>query len=181
FLAMILHLVLLAVRVAGVMIGHEMSFNMASLVDPGTNESSPMIAFMYETLFLLGLLAANGHLWLVRALLASYDRAPVGSLDWSGSIPDTLTVMFSQLFKAGLTFAAPVMVLLSLVSVLMGVLIRTVPQINVIEFGFNMRVLGGLIALLLFAPWIAPASQQLLDALMTSLGQGLDALEVHHG
>ena len=121
-------------------------------------------------------------MWLVRALHASYERAPVGVLDWSVGATETLTAMFSQLFKAGLTFAAPVMVLLTMVSVLMGLLIRgPVPQINVIEFGFNMRILGGLVALLFFAPWIAPASDQLLDALLGYLGSGLDALEVKGG
>jgi len=176
FLAFILHLVLMVVRVAGVMIGHEMSFNMSNLVDPGTGQSAPVIAVLYETLFLLALLAADAHLWLVRALTASYERAPVGDLDWTGSAVHTLVDMFAQLFRAGFTFAAPVVVLLSVVSLLMGILIRSVPQINVIEFGFNMRVLGGLIALLLFAPWIAPASENLLDALMIHLSNGLDAL-----
>ncbi len=181
FLAFILHMVLLAVRVAGVMVGHEMSFNMSNLVDPGTGQSSPVIAVLYETLFLLALLAADVHLWLVRALAASYERAPIGYLDWSSGAAQALTSMFSQLFTAGITFAAPVMVLLSVVSLLMAILIRAVPQINVIEFGFNLRVVGGLVALLLFSPWIAPASESLLDALMRHLGAGLDALEGTHG
>ena len=181
FLAFILHLVLMAVRVAGVMIGNEMSFNMASLADPATGTGSPVIAFMYETLFLLALLAADAHIWLVRALHASYQRAPIGEMDLSIGALDTLTNMFSELFRAGLTFAAPVMVLLAMVSVLMGLLIRAVPQINVIEFGFNMRVLGGLVAMLLFAPWIAPASEHLLNALMSHLSDGLDSLEASSG
>ncbi len=178
FLALILHMVILTVRVAGVMVGNEMSFNMSSMVDPNSGTSSPIIAFFYETMFLLALLAADAHVWLVRALHASYERAPVGHLDWSVDAGQTLITMFAQLFTAGLTFAAPVLVMLVMVSVLMGLLIRAVPQINVIEFGFNMRIMGGLVALLFFAPWIAPASQQLLDALLMHLGQGLDALEV---
>lgn len=181
FLAFILQLVMLAVRVAGVMVGHEMSFNMANLVDPNTGTQTPIIAFFYETLFILALLAADAHLWLIRALDASYERAPVGVMNWTSAAPEAILDMFAQLFKAGLTFAAPVMVLLSIVSVLMGLLIRAVPQINVIEFGFNLRVLGGLVALLLFAPWIRPASDHLLDALMNHLNNGLDALEASNG
>ncbi|MEZ5973465.1 MAG: flagellar biosynthetic protein FliR [Planctomycetota bacterium] len=181
FLALIMHMVVLAVRVAGVMIGHEMSFNMSSLVSPSTGESAPVVAFLYETLFMLALLSADAHLWLVRALFASYERAPVGRLDWSQGASESLVNIFTQLFKAGLTFAAPVMVLLSMVSVLMGLLIRVVPQINVIEFGFSLRVVGGLLAMLLFSPWIAPASEHLLDLLMVHLSSGLDALEVTRG
>ncbi len=181
FLAFILQLVMLAVRVAGVMVGHQMSFNMANLVDPNSGTQTPVIAFFYETLFILALLAADAHLWLIRALDASYRRVPIGGMNWNTSTPEAVLGMFSQLFSAGLTFAAPVMLLLSIVSLVMGLLVRVVPQINVIEFGFNLRVLGGLVSLLVFAPWIQPASDHLLDVLMDNLNAGLDALEVTGG
>ncbi len=181
FLAFVLQLVMLAVRVAGVMVGHQMSFNMSNLVDPNSGTQSPVIAFFYETLFILALLAADAHLWLIRALDASYRRAPVGEMSWTASAPEAVLDMFSQLFTAGLTFAAPVMLLLSIVSLVMGLLVRVVPQINVIEFGFNLRVLGGLVSLLVFAPWIQPASDHLLDVLMENLNAGLNALEASHG
>ncbi len=181
FLAFVLQLVMFSVRVAGVMVGYQMSFNMASLVDPNSGTQSPVIAFFYETLFILTLLAADAHLWLIRALDASYRRAPVGGMDWSSTAPEVVLNMFSQLFSAGLTFAAPVMLLLSIVTLVMGLLVRVVPQINVIEFGFNIRVLGGLMSLLVFAPWIQPASDHLLDMLMDNLNAGLNALEVTNG
>ncbi|MFT5057688.1 MAG: flagellar biosynthetic protein FliR, partial [Planctomycetota bacterium] len=130
FLAFIMQLVMLAVRVAGVMVGHEMSFNMSSLVDPNSGTQSPVIAFFYETLFVLVLLAADAHIWLIRALDASYRRAPVGVMSWNEDISETVLRMFAELFQAGLTFAAPVMVLLSMVSLMMGLLVRVVPQIN---------------------------------------------------
>lgn len=181
FLAFIMQLVMLAVRVAGVMVGHEMQFSMASLLDPNSGTQSPVIAFFYETMFVLVLLSVDAHLWLIRALAASYECAPVGVMHWNDEIYDSVLNIFAELFKAGLTFAAPVILLLAIVSLVMALLVRIVPQINVIEFGFNMRVLGGLTGLLVFSPWIQPASDHLLDTLMISLNQGLSAMAVPRG
>jgi len=175
-LAFTLHAVLLAVRVGGELVGHEMAFNMARQSDPATGVSVPIIAHLHEILFLLALLAINGHHWLVRALLESMRRAPVGELRFHDGMPDLVLTQFSQLFGAGLTFAAPMMVLLSLVSVSIGLLARAVPHINVLEFGFGLRIAGGLVAMYLFAPALQPALERLLEHLMDGLEAGLDLL-----
>jgi flagellar biosynthetic protein FliR len=79
-LAFVLQLAMLAVRVAGEMIGHEMGFTMASLVDPETGINTPLVTQLYEGLFLLGLFAVDGHHLMIRALAESCAKAPVGVL-----------------------------------------------------------------------------------------------------
>lgn len=177
FLAFVLQSVLLVVRVAGELIGVEMAFNMASIVDPSTGIQTPLITQIYELLFFLGLLAVNGHHWLLRALGSSFDRAPIGGVSIAdGAVPSILE-LFSRMFSAGITFAAPVLVLLLMVSVLIGLLARVVPQINVMEVGFSVRVAVGLLAIFIFSPFIAPAMTSLFEELMTGLDDCLDSLE----
>ncbi|MFT7676856.1 MAG: flagellar biosynthetic protein FliR [Planctomycetota bacterium] len=180
-LAFVLHTVVLAVKVAGHMVGQEMGFNMASQSDPVTGTSTPIIGHFYETLFMLILLSVNGHLWMVRGLVESFNRAPVGEIALGSGVTGVALELFSSLFAAGLTFAAPVFLVLLLVSVLIGLLARSVPQINVIEFSFSARIIGGFLSLAMFAPMIEPASQTLLNALMDGMAAGLDALEVSGG
>lgn len=177
-LAFSVHVAVLAVRVAGELIGHEMVFNMANVVDPASGTNVPLISHLYEVFFFLALLAVDGHHWLVRALAESYERAPVARFELTDRLPALALEQFGQLFAAGLTLAAPVLVLLMMISLLLGLLTRAVPQINVLEFGFSLRIGGGLVALFLFAPVLAPAFDSLLRRLMESLGQTLDALAV---
>jgi flagellar biosynthetic protein FliR len=177
FLGFVLQAVLIAVRVAGELVGTEMAFNMASIVDPGTGVQTPLVTQVYEVLFFLGLLAVNGHHWLLRALGSSFERAPIGGLRIEGGVVPLLLELFSRMFKAGITFAAPVLVLLLMVSVLIGLLARLVPQINVLEVGFNIRVMVGLLALFLFSPLLAPAMNTLFEQLMGGLDGCLEALE----
>jgi flagellar biosynthetic protein FliR len=176
FLGLLLQLVLLAVRVAGELVGQEMGFLVARQVDPTNGVSSALVTNLYENLFLLVLLALNGHHWLLRSLERSFALAPIGRLTVGRALPGTVEAMFSEMFRAGLVFAAPVLVFLLIVSVLIGVLARAVPALNVLEVGFTLRVLVALVALFVFAPLMEPALRALHSDLLRWLERGLAAL-----
>ena len=169
FLSFVLLLFLLAVRVAGELIGHEMGFAMARQIDPESGIQTPLVTRVYETFFLLALLAMDGHHWMIRALGESFARAPVGDVALGGGTIDLAQRLFSQMFAAGLTFAAPVMVLMVLVSILMGLLARVVPTLNVLEVGFSVRIAMALVAMFVFAPLMAPIMQELGTRLFSAL------------
>ena len=173
----VLQAVLLAVRVAGEMIGQEMAFNMSTLVDPVTGINTPLVTKIHEMFFLLGLLAVDGHHLLIRALFDSYARAPVGDVVFDLGVAAVVRDLFAQMFAAGMTLAAPVLVLLVLVSLLIGLLARAVPQLNVLEVGFSLRILVGLLAMFVFAPLLAPAMAGLYEALDGGLTSVLEGLE----
>ncbi|MCZ6597408.1 MAG: flagellar biosynthetic protein FliR [Planctomycetota bacterium] len=176
FLAFSMHLVILAVRVAGELIGHEMGFMIARQVDPATGVRTPVITSLYETLFILALLSMNGHHWLIRALGSSFERAPVGRLDVGAGFAPMTVRLFGEMFEAGIVFAAPVMALLFLVSLLIGLLARAVPHLNVLEVGFSLRVSVSLMAMLLFAPLLQPAMEQLQRTFEAWLEHAVDSI-----
>lgn len=173
-----LHAVMLALRVAGELVGHEMGFNMASIVDPVTGLRTPVITQIYEVFFILGFLMVDGHQLLLRGLAQSFERAPVGMLDVGQSVPWLVERLFSQMFTAGLTFAAPVLVLLMAASLLLAFLARAVPQLNVNEAGFTARIVIGLLALFVFAPLLSSALNGLYGRFEEGLASMLDALAV---
>lgn len=177
-LASVLQAVMLAIRVAGEMIGHEMAFTMSSVVDPVTGTNTPLITSIHEGFFLLGLLAVDGHHVLIRAITASFGRAPVGAVEFDTGLAQSAVTLFGEMFASGMTFAAPVLVLLVLVSVLIGLLARAVPQLNVLEVGFTLRIVVGMVAMFGFAPLLAPAMEGLFRTLEEGLGGMLAAMEV---
>lgn len=176
FLAFALQTVMVSLRLAGEMIGHEMGFNMASLVDPATGVSTPVVTQIYEIFFFMGFLAVDGHHLLLKALEHSFARAPVGALALSGDLAWGAQALFAQTFGAGIAFAAPVLVLLFMASLLVSLLARMVPQLNVMDVGFSARIAVGLLALFVFAPLLAPALEGLYDRFAHGLDGALDAL-----
>jgi len=176
YLGFLLQLVLLAVRVAGELVGQEMGFLVARQVDPTNGVPSSLITNLYENLFLLALLALDGHHWMLRSLERSFAFAPLGHLELGRQMAPTALSMFGEMFRAGIVFAAPVMVFLMIVSLLIGFLARSVPALNVVDVGFTLRVLVALGAIFLFAPLMEPAMRTLHQDLLRWLERGLAAL-----
>lgn len=176
FLGFLLQLVFVVVRVSGEMIGHEMGFMVARQVDPQSGIDTPLITSFYENLFTLAFLSLNGHQWMIRSLHRSFVGAPVGDLALGGGIGETVTTMFGQMFRAGLVFAAPVMLFLMLVSIAIGLLSRLVPHLNVLEVGFTARVLVALGGMFLFAPMLEPAMTRLHRDFLFWLERGVASM-----
>lgn len=176
-LGMLLQIAMLAARVGGELLGVEMGIQMGAQVDPVSGVSTPLIARYYEEVLLVGLMTVNGHHWMVRGLKESFERAPIGSTYLDMEISELLLQFFREMFSAGIAFVAPVVVLMSLVSLVVGLLARTVPQINVLEMSFTLRVGIGVVGLLLFAPGIEVLVSNVMEVLNEYTVAFLDILE----
>jgi flagellar biosynthetic protein FliR len=175
-LAFILIMIELIVRMAGDLIGNQMGLGMANQTDPVTGVQTALISRIYNTIFLVGFLAVDGHHVLLRALADSFARAPIGRLDIELPTVELIVGLFGETFEAGITFAAPVLVFLMLLSVLIGVIARVVPQINVLEMGFTLRVALTMVAMLVFAPIISPSLMHIYDMQSDWLNLMLDSI-----
>ncbi len=175
-LAFCLHAALLAVRTAGEMVSHEIGLGYAGLLDPANGGTMSSVSLFYEIFFYLGLLLTDGHHILLRALDASFHSAPVGVLALDTGVAESSLVLLSQMLAAGVTFAAPVLALLFTASMVVALLGRAVPQLNVNEIGFTMRTAVGLLALLAFAPTMAPALHGLYEALFDGMQDAVSSL-----
>lgn len=173
FLGFLLQFALLAVHVAGELVSQEMGFLVARQVDPTSGTSSTLISSLYENLFVMTFLALDGHHWLLRSLESSFSFAPVGRIALGAQMAPTAIAMFGEMFRAGIVFAAPVMVFLMIVSAMIGLLSRAVPALNVLEIGFTLRVLVALIAIFVFAPLLGPALEVLHKDFLRWLERGL--------
>ncbi|QDU70006.1 flagellar biosynthetic protein FliR [Engelhardtia mirabilis] len=176
FLALIMQLGVMVVRVMGELLSLDMGLQMANQVDPGTGVSSSIVTLIYEGFAILGLLAVNAHHWVVQSLVDSFERAPVGSMSAQLGVTDFVVGLFGEAISAGVAFGAPFMVLMAMVSVMVGLLARTVPQINVLELGFTLRVGVALIVMLILSPVMAPLFGGIFEDVRYWTASGLDAL-----
>jgi flagellar biosynthetic protein FliR len=157
---------------------------MAAQADPDNGISTPLIARFYEELYLLALFSVGGHLWLVRGLVDSFERAPIGTAALTPDLGQDLLAELGRALAAGLSVAAPVLILMGLLTLGLGLLARTVPQVNIFDLSFNLRVGVGLVALVLFLPTLEPALGRAVAELQSALAAGLDRLaetEAAHG
>lgn len=176
FLGFVTQMLVLAAQVGGELVGTDMGFAMAAQIDPETGVNTKVVAKAYETFLLLALLAVDGHLWIVSGLEQSFHFAPVGALAAPSSLAALALDVFVEMFAAGITLAAPVLLLLVLATVLLGLLARMVPQLNVFDLSFQLRIGIGFFGMLLCAPLLAPAFTRLMELAQRQLTGALSAL-----
>ena len=135
-----------ATQVAGRILDIQMGFSAANVFNPFTQGFSPLLGSLFGMAAIVVFLALDGHHVLVRALAASVQTFPPGTLvhdfDW-----DAFMRHSGVMFVFGLTLAAPVMFALLLADIAMAVFSRSMPQLNVFVLGFAVKIVLGIIAL----------------------------------
>ena len=141
-----------AVEYAGDLIGLQMGIGFATLVNPETNDQSPIVGSMLGYFTMLAFLAANGPLLLIAGVGDSFDGLPIAS---DGNLVGDWRMLVMQgglLFGFALHMALPVIAALLITNVALGIMTRAAPQLNVFSIGFPITIGVGLIVLLVSLP-----------------------------
>jgi flagellar biosynthesis protein FliR len=181
-LGLVAQLVFAGVELGGQLAGIQLGFGMAGVIDPGSHAGSTVVAQWQQLAALLVFLVLDVHHVLVRAVVESFRVAPVGRAVLAGGVLEGVVAEAAGLFDVGVRIAAPVLVVLLLVNGALGVLARTIPQLNVFAVGFPVNVGVGLVVLGASLPFtvrfLAGRFETLADTL-AALVAGLGALS--HG
>ena len=137
----------MGMQIAGTFIGFQMGFAIVNVIDPSTQTQVSIIAEFKYLISILIYLAINGHHFLLSAIVQSFRLIPPGSVTFVHSIGDLLTRMSVDVFVIALKIAAPAMITLFLTSLALGIIARTVPQMNVFIVGFPLKIGVGLVIL----------------------------------
>lgn len=140
-------LVLAIVRFAGSLVGMQVGFAIVNAYDPQTGSQISIISHLYYLLAALLIFALDVHLTLVQAIVMSVRLIPPFAMPDLAAGSLVVLQAYRDLFLVGLTAAAPVSLILLMVSATMGVVVKTAPQIHVLVVGFPIQIAVGLAAL----------------------------------
>lgn len=155
-------LVLLAVQGAGELIDMEMGFGMVNVIDPAFGRPAPLLGNFLYFLALVIFLTVDGHLLVLRALLDSFQAIPPGGGRWEAPLFAAIVQQFSWVFVTAVRIALPVVGVVFLATTALGVLARTMPQLNVFMVGLALKIALGLAVIALVLPAL---SQVFLDGI----------------
>jgi len=145
-------LVFSALYMAGMMIDTQIGFGMVNVLDPTMNTQVPLTGNFIYILTTMLLLAMDGHHVLLSALYKSYSLLPINGFEFTEAMVNNIGTIFSDVFLIGFKISIPVFAAMLLSEVSLGILSRTVPQMNVFVVGMPMKIGIGLITLYLMLP-----------------------------
>ncbi len=141
-----------AAFVAGETIGNTMGLGFAAMVDPQSGQSTQAIGQYLSIVATFMLLSMDGHLMLISYVVQSYQALPPGGPLLSADASYNLVMFGGTLLGAGLTVALPVGFALVLVQLVMAMLARSAPALNLFSVGLPVTLLVGLLLMAMAAP-----------------------------
>jgi flagellar biosynthetic protein FliR len=145
-------LVFSALEMGATLVGVQIGFGLHGVIDPLTGSQSSVLNQFYRMVVTLIFFAVNGHYLVITGLLQTFEVVPTGTADLTLIAGDRVVPFFTSLFVVAIRIALPVMGALMLTDLAMGLVARTVPQMNVLVVGFPVKVGVGLFVLALAMP-----------------------------
>jgi flagellar biosynthetic protein FliR len=163
-----------AAFIGGETIANAMGLGFASMVDPQSGATTPVVGQFLSILSTFLLLSMDGHLMLVQFVVDSYRALPPGAGLMPNSAIHDLVWFGTSMFGAGLTIALPVAFALVLVQIVMAMLARSAPSLNLFSVGLPATLIAGLVLLAIAAPVMA-------ESITASIAQALDVARALSG
>jgi flagellar biosynthesis protein FliR len=153
-LGLIVILIFSAVQQCGQIIEREMGYTMSEILDPMTGESGQPLSLMIEMIFMLLFLSANGHHLLLLITSRSFEIFPTGSIPAIPILLEGITRAGSEMLVAGLRLTAPMLAAFLVMLVVIGILARIMPDMDILFISMPLRIGLGLMMIGMFLPFI---------------------------
>lgn len=147
-----MRLVFAAFEMAGDLLGLQMGLAFAQFIDPSRGGQTPLIGSFLGVLASLVFLVIDGHLLVIAAVVQSFELIPI-SADLSVVNPQNIAMAGSIMFMLALQISLPVLAAVLISNIVLGILARAAPQLNVMSIGFSITIGAGLWVLWVSLPY----------------------------
>ena len=153
-LGLVAALLFAPVKLSGRIIERQMGLAMAEILDPLTGDRSQPVGSLLEMIFVVLFLSANGHHLFLSIISHSYETFPVGRIPTMAVLVTGVIKAGSTMLIVGLKLAAPILAAFLLLMVVLAVLARIMPDMNILFISLPLRVGMGLFLMAIFLPFI---------------------------
>jgi len=133
---------------AGGIISFMMGFSMATAIDPQNGVSMPIISQFLSLIALMVLFSLNLHHWLILYIDQSLAHVPLGGFILTKDIIHYLLDAGGHMFLVGVMIAFPIIALTLLADVIFGMIMKTMPQFNLLVIGFPIKIFISFVVLI---------------------------------
>jgi flagellar biosynthetic protein FliR len=147
-IGLILSLIFVAAQWAGEMIGTQMGLNLGQTLNPQYGGGGTVVGDLYFFLTLLIFLSIGGHMALVKGVFDSFTALPLLTVSINQPLLDTIVSVFQGAMVLAMQLAAPMLVTMLIVDLVLGFVGKTVPQLNIMTAGISVRALVGMLVLI---------------------------------
>lgn len=161
---------------AGQFIDMQIGFSMVNVFDPLSQIQLTITGNLYYYMLMMVTLITNAHHYFLRNLVKSFMVIPLGGAVLSPDLYDSLIEGMSMFFSLALQVASPVFFVMLITNVILGILARAVPQLNMFVIGFPIKIMLGLLTIFIMLTAFSLISDRVIgesEMLMREVVNGL--------
>lgn len=162
--------VLSAARAAGELIDNMTGSTLSSIFDPISGNSSPVFGRFFQLAFTAFLFVMNGQLLLARGFVRTFEAVPLVQGIDIAKLSEQGVAIVSQLVVAALEISAPIVLALFITEMVLALLARAAPTLNVLVLGLGVKALLAVILVGMFVPAMPELTRTLMDHVATVMG-----------
>jgi len=142
------------VQMAGQVLSIQMGYSLVNILDPQTQVESTVMASFHQTIAMLIFLRLNVHIWILGALVRSFDYLPPSTGHFGGAFTSAALEAGASVFAIGIQIAAPVLSATLFADIALGLLGKASPQLPLMLMGSAVKsILGVLILISVLKYW----------------------------
>ncbi len=168
-LGLVARLIFTAVEFGATVIGFQMGFASANVYDPQSERQIELISQFQNVFAIMIFLAINGHHIFLKTVVLSYELLPPGNFNVEGEAIPYLMQLSSHMFTIGVQFSAPVLAVLLFSGLILGILARVFPQLNVFLLSFPLNIGIGFVVIGLTLNMVSSLIRREFDTLAERL------------
>ena len=152
-IGLVAYITLAAVNMAGKIMDMQVGFAVVQMMDPTTMQQTGLIGTFLYNLTVIYFVVTNGHHVIISALAESFRLIPLDMMNWNTSLPQLITDLTAGIFMNGMKIAMPVTFAILMTNVGLGILARTMPQMNIFVVGIPMQLMIGMTTVAMILPF----------------------------
>jgi flagellar biosynthetic protein FliR len=129
------------VQIGGQIVSQTAGISAADIFNPGFDTTVPILSQFYYMFAMAVFLIIGGHHQVMAALLDTFQSLPPGGTMVSDSVVGSVVRLTTQSFSLGVRTAAPATTALLLATLVLGLVGRTLPQLNLMALGFGLNAI----------------------------------------
>ncbi len=149
---MVVVIALSCIYVAGTIIDRNIGFAMVSVINPLGTEQLPISANVFYIMSMMLFFVIDGHHHLIRVLVETYEFAPLGRGFFNIFAATQLVDVLQEAFILGFKLAAPFVITIFVGNILLGLLAKAMPGMNVFMLGMPFKIAIGFLLFVVLLP-----------------------------
>jgi len=158
-----------AISMAGQLIDTHLGFGLVHIFDPQSGMEVSLMGKFKNVLAIMIFFSIEGHHTLVRIVTGSFALIPIGNVRLQQVANWGLVELFIGYFELAIQIAIPVIAASIIVEMVFGIIVRTVPQMNIFVLGIPIKIVIGLIALYFLIPVFVSLMGELFSDMLESM------------